>query len=123
MSPRDRPSRRSGRGLRTTMSCAVLAGVMSTIAVTSTAAEASPQAPRRTGSFDGVLDDGATWTIDVPTDWNGTLLLYGHGLVPPGEANPAEVAPDPGTREHLLDRGIALAGSSYATTGWAVEDA
>ena len=84
---------------------------------------AAAPTPLRTGTFDGALPDGATWTIDVPPTWNGTLLLYGHGLVPPGADNPAEVAPDPVTRQHLLADGFALAGSSYATTGWAVEDA
>ena len=79
--------------------------------------------PARAGTFEGTLPDGATWTIDVPADWNGTLLLYGHGLVPPGRPNPAEVAPDPVTRERLVDDGFALAGSSYASTGMAVEEA
>ena len=80
-------------------------------------------APARTGTFDGTLPDGATWLIDVPTTWNGTLLLYGHGLVPPGSPNPAEVAPDPITRAQLLADGYALAGSSYASTGMAVDEA
>jgi pimeloyl-ACP methyl ester carboxylesterase len=79
--------------------------------------------PFPTGTFDGVLADGATWTIRVPTNWNGTLLLFSHGLVPPGADNPAQDAPDPVTAGALLSAGHALAGSSYASTGFAVEDA
>jgi hypothetical protein len=61
--------------------------------------------------------------MDVPAAWNGTVLLYSHGYVPTGAANPAQNAPDAATRTLLLDRGYALIGSSYATTGWAVTDA
>jgi pimeloyl-ACP methyl ester carboxylesterase len=80
-------------------------------------------APFPTGTFTGTLADGATWTIRVPPNWNRTLLLFSHGLVPPGEENPARDAPDPVTGEALLAAGFALAGSSYATTGYAVEEA
>lgn len=69
----------------------------------------------------GTLLDGATWLIEKPAKWNGTLVLYGHGMVAPGEANPALDAPDAITGKFLLDHGYALAGSSYATTGFAME--
>lgn len=72
-----------------------------------------------TGSF----PDGATYLIEVPANWNGTLLLYSHGYVVPGAANPAHDVGDPLTRFFLLTNGFALAGSSYATTGWAVDQA
>ena len=71
----------------------------------------------------GTFPDGATYLIEVPTPWNGTLLLYSHGYVVPGTPNPARDAGDPGTRAFLLANGFALAGSSYATTGWALEQA
>ena len=29
----------------------------------------------------GFLSDGATYLIEVPSDWNGTLFLYSHGYV------------------------------------------
>src|SRR5437762_931431 len=75
------------------------------------------------GTFTGTLPDGATFLIEVPSPWNGTLLLYSHGYVAPGSPNPAHDVGDPGTRAFLLQSGYALAGSSYATTGWAVEQA
>jgi hypothetical protein len=72
----------------------------------------------------GKLSDGATWQIQCPAGpWNGTLFLYSHGYVVPGSANPAVDASDPGTSTWLLDNGYALAGSSYAITGWAVASA
>jgi pimeloyl-ACP methyl ester carboxylesterase len=71
----------------------------------------------------GTLPDGATYVIDVPAIWNGTLLLYSHGYVTPGSSNPAEDVGDPLTGGYMLAAGYALAGSSYATTGWAVQQA
>jgi predicted esterase len=69
----------------------------------------------------GTLPDGATWKAEVPAAWNGTLLLYSHGYRFPG-ANPAQDVGDPLTGRFLLDRGFALAGSSYAHTGWALQE-
>jgi len=71
----------------------------------------------------GTLADGAAYVIDVPAAWNGVLLLYSHGYVAPGNSNPATDVGDPLTGQYLLAAGYALAGSSYATTGWAVHEA
>jgi dienelactone hydrolase len=72
----------------------------------------------------GRLRDGAAWTIQMPRRWNGRLLLFSHGFIPPGEPNvPAAGAIDPVVGDHLLAHGYALAGSSYASVGWAVADA
>ena len=72
----------------------------------------------------GTLGDGAAYQIDCPAGtWNGTLFLYSHGYVAPGSANPAQDAGDPVTASWLLGHGFALAGSSYATTGWAIQQA
>ena len=71
----------------------------------------------------GTLPDGATFLIQVPNPWNGTLLLYSHGYVVPGTSNPARDVGDPLTGAALLSQGFALAGSSYSTTGWAIHEA
>jgi len=71
----------------------------------------------------GSLSDGATYLMQVPVNWNGTLFLYSHGYVEPGAANPAMDVGDPDTGAFLLANGFALAGSSYATTGWAIHEA
>jgi pimeloyl-ACP methyl ester carboxylesterase len=68
-------------------------------------------------------DAGAAYRIQVPATWNGTLLLFSHGYVPPDSSNPAVDAPDAASAAWLLDHGYALAGSSYGATGWAVAQA
>ena len=74
-------------------------------------------------TYTGTFPDGATYLIQVPSNWNGTLVLYSHGYVVPGFSNPAEDVGDPITGGYLLANGYALAGSSYATTGWAIQQA
>jgi hypothetical protein len=74
------------------------------------------------------VHDGARFKIDIPANWNGTLVLYSHGYVPPCNptdpmCNPPRDAGDPFTGQYLLDHGYALAGSAYKTSGWAVQDA
>jgi pimeloyl-ACP methyl ester carboxylesterase len=71
----------------------------------------------------GTFRDGATYLIQVPGAWNGTLVLYSHGYVVPGSPNPAQDVGDPLTGHWLLSHGYAIAGSSYATTGWAIKEA
>jgi pimeloyl-ACP methyl ester carboxylesterase len=71
----------------------------------------------------GTLADGATYVIDYPANWNGSLVLYSHGYVFPGAANPAYDYGDGDTAYFLFIQGYAFAGSSYATTGWAVHEA
>ncbi len=72
----------------------------------------------------GTLPDRAAWKIQCPAGaWNGTLFLYSHGYVVPGTNNPAQDVGDPVTGAWMLSHGFALAGSSYATTGWAIQQA
>jgi pimeloyl-ACP methyl ester carboxylesterase len=70
----------------------------------------------------GVID-GAAYLIQVPENWNGALVLYSHGYVAPGQANPAQDVGDAITGQWLLSNGYALAGSSYSQTGWALQQA
>ena len=76
-------------------------------------------------SYTGTLPDGPTYLIELPPNWIGTLFLYSPGYVPPlpGNLNPRQDVGDPATRVFLLSNGFAVAGSSYATTGWAIEQA
>ena len=75
-------------------------------------------------TVNGTLPDGAAFKIQCPAGtWNGTLFLYSHGYVVPGSTNPATDVGDPVTGAWLLGHGFALAGSSYATTGWAIQQA
>ena len=65
----------------------------------------------------------AAYSIDVPNDWNGTLFLYSHGYVAPGELNQAQAAPPGEETAWLANQHFASAGSAYSSTGWALEDA
>ena len=63
------------------------------------------------------------YLIEVPRDWNKTLFLYSHGYIFPDTPNPPWDNADPLVRLYLLSHGFALAGSSYASTGWAIQNA
>jgi pimeloyl-ACP methyl ester carboxylesterase len=108
------------RSSRFALSAALALGVVAAAAP----AMAGTQAPTpTTTTLTGTLPDGATYKIEVPSNWNGTLWLYSHGYVTPGSPNPATDVGDPVTGAAMLSQGFALAGSSYATTGWAIEQA
>lgn len=84
---------------------------------------------RQVGPIDvtGELN-GAPYRIAVPANWNGTLLVYGHGYRDkadhPGEVDNrnADIAPSAALVPVLLAQGYALAGSAYKDNGWAVEE-
>src|SRR6201996_5454325 len=66
--------------------------------------------------------DGVPYRIDIPTNWNGDLVVLMHGYEPKGvpRQNPwpqNEEAPV------FLSRGYAVAASAFASQGWAVGDA
>jgi pimeloyl-ACP methyl ester carboxylesterase len=65
----------------------------------------------------------ATYEIDVPANWSGDLLLWSHGYVAPDQPNITQAAPTADARAWLTGHGYAVAGSSYSSTGWALEDA
>ncbi|WP_461117950.1 alpha/beta hydrolase family protein, partial [Saccharothrix stipae] len=72
----------------------------------------------------GVID-GAPYRVEVPSDWNGTVLLYNHGFYTSGYT-PEEVdlTNQPQAKAPLLAEGYALAASQYANPhGYSVPDA
>jgi hypothetical protein len=100
------------------------------LTASTTAASAAPFTCGGTGTVTKLgpspqpTHDGSEFLIECPAvKWNGTLLLYSHGYVVPGHPNPAKDAGDPVTHDYLLAQGFALAGSSYAHTGWAIQEA
>ena len=66
---------------------------------------------------------GASYLIELPARWNGVLLLYSHGGGGLVANPPPENTIDPATGGYLLQHGFALAGSSYRSSGWFIEDA
>jgi pimeloyl-ACP methyl ester carboxylesterase len=108
----------------------VLAAGLATGGLTASTAGAASASPSTCGgsgmvvTTSGKLADGSTYLLECPAGpWNGTLYLYSHGYVRPGDPNPPQDVGDPLTRLWMLGHGYALAGSSYASTGWAIADA
>ena len=97
---------------------AVMIGALALLPANSAPAAQASDTPARSAS--GALADGAKWTATVPPNWNGTLLLWSHGYAP--ALPPAEDAPK-AHRAALLAAGYAIAGSSFADAGWALESA
>jgi pimeloyl-ACP methyl ester carboxylesterase len=83
---------------------------------------AAPPASPAPRNLVGTLG-AASYDIDVPASWNGTLFLWSHGYVAPGSVNTAQDAPSGFALQWLLEHHYAAAGSSYSSTGWALEDA
>jgi len=93
------------------------------IALAATLLPGSARAQVGLKTYTGTFADGATYLIEVPPNWNGGLFLYSHGYTTPGVPNPPADNGDLLVRLYLFSHGYALAGSSYASTGWAVQDA
>ena len=105
--------KRFGIWLRSSLAVVVI--VMTLVAGTASSASAST-------NYSGTLTDGATWTAQVPDNWNGILILASHGFGPP---IPNSWRLPPPIQDALLARGYAVAGSSYDPNGswWALESA
>jgi pimeloyl-ACP methyl ester carboxylesterase len=80
---------------------------------------AGGQPATESATAEGRTPAGARWVAEYPANWNGTLLLWSRGY---GSSDTVATAPR-GTRELLLGRGYALAGTEYSAPGWAVEEA
>jgi pimeloyl-ACP methyl ester carboxylesterase len=81
----------------------------------------SPSVPPKSGVDTGT-SHGAPYRIDIPSNWNGDLVVLMHGYELKGERRE-----DPWPQEEetpvFLSRGYAVAASAYASQGWAVDDA
>jgi pimeloyl-ACP methyl ester carboxylesterase len=88
-------------------------------------------------SCQGTTADGAPYAMQVPANFNGTVLLYSHGYRPnvgiPGYggytvANTPETAPgqsdaNMAPTQMLLAQGYALMGSGFSRQGWNLDAA
>jgi dienelactone hydrolase len=90
----------------------ITAGIMAATLVATGASGVTAQEEARV--ITGVID-GAQYRVELPPNWNGTLLLYSHGAYPrdyiPEEI---ELANRKESKPVLLKQGYALAGSLYS---------
>ena len=76
--------------------------------------EALPGAKAFFGRYDGGL-----YRIEIPTNWNGELMLSAHGFTTNGgERGSLLRLGTPLIREHLIRKGFAWAASSYRCNGY-----
>ncbi|MFD1730282.1 hypothetical protein ACFSC4_02855 [Deinococcus malanensis] len=69
------------------------------------------------GTYAG-LKGQAGYQIEVPNNWNGTLVMYAHGYRGTGENLTVD---PPSIRAYLLSQGYAWAASSYSTNYYDVQ--
>jgi dienelactone hydrolase len=76
-----------------------------------------------TNTIHKTMPTDANDTIEVPANWNGTLLVYSHGYVDASSPlmNPGPDAPDGATAGKLLAEGYTLSGTSFSKNGWVVQ--
>jgi pimeloyl-ACP methyl ester carboxylesterase len=73
----------------------------------------------------GETGQGALYSLSIPAQWNGSLVLYVHGIrdaslpLTLDNGNQDDVL---GLRTGLLAQGYAFAYSSFSENGWAVRD-
>jgi pimeloyl-ACP methyl ester carboxylesterase len=75
----------------------------------------------------GTTADGAEYAIFVPTGWNGDVVFYAHGIVPP---QAPVILPQPGQdwdnagdiRDALGMAGYAVAYSTFGENGYAIKE-
>ena len=92
-----------------------LAACVGMISLPTHAAELQP------GAHTGMLQ-GSLYRIDIPSNWNGDLVMLMHGYQPVGApVRTPMVAAD--STPVFLKKGYAVAQSQYASQGWAVGDA
>ena len=74
----------------------------------------------------GVTADGAEYGIFVPANWNGDVVFYAHGIIPPlapvALPGPADWDDAGALRDALGGAGYAVAYSSFSENGYAVKD-
>jgi pimeloyl-ACP methyl ester carboxylesterase len=77
------------------------------------------------GCNDGVLQHGALYRICFPAMWNGHLVLYAHGYIPPQQelAIPDDQAGGQPASSTVTGLGYAFATTSYRANGLVASDA
>ena len=121
----------SSMGRRTTRSAGPLLLAVALLCTACNSKEAALAPPRALtqattvvtpAQVSGVTGEGALYAMYVPSNWNGSLVLWAHGYNSPSDPLTLFYSHFEGIRTGLLDGGYAVALSSYSENGWAVVD-
>lgn len=85
----------------------------------------APSAMAQATIVEGQTGDGSSYGLAMPAAWNGSLVVYAHGIVDPGAPLALPSSQDGFTvlRGLLLDRGYAIAYSSFSENGYSLKSA
>lgn len=84
-----------------------------------TAAECPPRLASTARCWTGQDDNGAPWTMAVPADWNGSLVVHAHGGPDLGDtSDPERSTGDLERFAVMVEEGYAWAGSAYRRGGY-----
>jgi pimeloyl-ACP methyl ester carboxylesterase len=67
--------------------------------------------------------NGAKYMIAAPEEWQGKLIVIAHGYRAEDQPLKADIEIDKRFATPLLDKGWAIASTSYRRNGWIIEDA
>ena len=67
--------------------------------------------------------NGAKFMIAAPEEWQGKLVVIAHGYRAEDQPLKADIEIDKRFAAPLLDKGWAIASTSYRRNGWIIEDA
>jgi pimeloyl-ACP methyl ester carboxylesterase len=84
-----------------------------------------PSAMAQPTIVEGTAGDGSSYGLAMPESWNGGLVVYAHGIVDPGLPVAIPSSQDGFTvlRGLLMDRGYAVAYSSFSENGYSLKSA
>jgi pimeloyl-ACP methyl ester carboxylesterase len=110
------PSSSPRRGTRAFIAIAVLSLLLG---------PSVPSAIAQAIIIDGQAGDGSSYGLAMPAAWNGGLVVYAHGIVDPGAPLALPTTQDGFTalRGLWLDRGYAVAYSSFSENGYSLKSA
>ena len=79
--------------------------------------------PSWSQSITAVTGEGAQYSVFVPSNWNGDVVYYAHGIKDVAEPVGLQIGNGfPELRDSLGVMGYAVAYSSFSENGWAVKD-
>lgn len=79
----------------------------------------------QTTIIEGLTGNGSAYGMAMPSTWNGSLVVYAHGIVDPGAPAALPTTQDgfSALRAQWTDRGYAVAYSSFSENGYSLKSA